>query len=926
MSSTPRLALCATAAALVTLVAGCGLNQDAGLARVKTAISTRDSATALIEIKSFLQKHPKSGEGRMLLAQHLAQSSNFTGAVTEFQRALENGMPPVQVLPAMARAMVKSGDLARVVSTYRQEKLPDPEAQASLSASVAMALANQGDMAGAAQVNDQALALAPKSAPARLMKARLDAAAGRIDEGQKQIDAVLAEQPGDVEAWVTKGDFMLNVPGRRQAAAEAFEQALKLAPTDVYTLSSAVPVYLALGQTDAARKAVEQLTKVAPNHFSTGRSEAALAYATGDHARAKEVYQSLLKAAPNHVQLLLLAGENEMRLGAVTQAEAMFAKASALVPANAVARRLLAQAQLQLGQVPKALVTLAPLVDATETSAEVLAIAAEARQRNGEPKLAEALYGRLAKLKPSDPRLQTIVATAGFGRLSDDAVFNELRQIASRDKGSTADMALINAHMQRGQVDAALKALDTLDAKLPPEPRRHVLRGQILSANQDWAGARRAFEAALAMDAKDMAALTALSALDARDNRADDAKQRFRSLLKSQPGNTKALLGLAELIERQPGDDAEVLKLRNSAVKAAPANPDVRIALVNHHLRRRDNEAALNAALAAVASMPDNLDLLELLGRCQAARQQSSQALSSFGKIAVLTPKSARGPVLSAALQFRDGDIEAANRGVERALRLEPTHPEALSLAVSVAMRKKQVDKALEVARSAQQLRPSDALGWMLEGEIEFERGQWTQAAAAYRRALDKPPVVAAARKLYVTLVRAGKGADAAAFAAQWQKSHPRDTDFLYYMGDVAQARGELAEASKLFEQTLALAPGHALALNNLAMLRLQARQPGALDLAQRAAKAAPFEPAVLDTLAQALATEDKLSDALSTQVRAVQLAPDVPELRLALAKLLLQSGEKAKAKVELDRLVGLGAGFRQQDEVAKLLKSLGRG
>jgi hypothetical protein len=48
--------------------------------------------------------------------------------------------------------------------------------------------------------------------------------------------------------------------------------------------------------------------------------------------------------------------------------------------------------------------------------------------------------------------------------------------------------------------------------------------------------------------------------------------------------------------------------------------------------------------------------------------------------------------------------------------------------------------------------------------------------------------------------------------------------------------------------------------------------------------------------------------------------------MRLALAKLLLQAGEKAKAKAELDRLAALGAGFKQQDEVARLLKSLGRG
>jgi Flp pilus assembly protein TadD len=144
-------------------------------------------------------------------------------------------------------------------------------------------------------------------------------------------------------------------------------------------------------------------------------------------------------------------------------------------------------------------------------------------------------------------------------------------------------------------------------------------------------------------------------------------------------------------------------------------------------------------------------------------------------------------------------------------------------------------------------------------------------------------------------------------------------------MGDVARARGHQAEATKLFEQTLTMSPGHALALNNLAMLRLQVQQPGALDLAQRAAKAAPFEPAVLDTLAQALGAENRLSEAVSMQSRAVQMAPEVPELRLVLARLLLQSGEKAKAKTELQKLRDLGQQLKEQDEIDRLLKSLSR-
>jgi predicted Zn-dependent protease len=55
-----------------------------------------------------------------------------------------------------------------------------------------------------------------------------------------------------------------------------------------------------------------------------------------------------------------------------------------------------------------------------------------------------------------------------------------------------------------------------------------------------------------------------------------------------------------------------------------------------------------------------------------------------------------------------------------------------------------------------------------------------------------------------------------------------------------------------------------------------------------------------------------------------VAAAPQAHALRLTLARILLQAGERAKAKAELERLTALGDGFAQQAEVHQLLQSLG--
>jgi len=121
----------------------------------------------------------------------------------------------------------------------------------------------------------------------------------------------------------------------------------------------------------------------------------------------------------------------------------------------------------------------------------------------------------------------------------------------------------------------------------------------------------------------------------------------------------------------------------------------------------------------------------------------------------------------------------------------------------------------------------------------------------------------------------------------------------------------------------LAVKPDHALSLNNVAWLLLQQKKPGALDHAERAVKAAPDQPALRDTLAQVLAAEGKLAQAVEMQKAAVALRPEDPGLRLNLAGFYTQANEKKLARAELERLAALGDRFNRQAEVEAALKAL---
>jgi Flp pilus assembly protein TadD len=135
---------------------------------------------------------------------------------------------------------------------------------------------------------------------------------------------------------------------------------------------------------------------------------------------------------------------------------------------------------------------------------------------------------------------------------------------------------------------------------------------------------------------------------------------------------------------------------------------------------------------------------------------------------------------------------------------------------------------------------------------------------------------------------------------------------------------GELGAAEAHLSHVVALNPDNLLGLNNLAWVLSTQGKPGGVALAERAiAIAPPGNATLLDTLAMALAVEKRVPEALATERKAVALDPKNNGLRLNLARIALQAGDKTLARTELERLQALGASFAMQSEVSKLAKDL---
>ena len=918
-----RLHLIGIAVGLV--LAGCGGDSpEKQLASAKDYLQKKDTKAAVIQIKNVLQQEPESGEARFLLGSTLLEQGDAAGAEVELRKALAAQHSKDEVVPELVRAMLMLGQAKKVVDEFSGTQLSKPAAQASLQASLSAAYAALGQGSAAHAALDAALAADKTYVPAQLLDARRKAGARDFEGALATIDAVVQADSGNSMAWALKGDVLQYGKGDADAALEAYRKAVAAAPDSLVALYALSAQLMRKGALDEAGRQVEQMKTLAPKHPMTQFLQATLALQKKEFKTARELSLQLVQLAPKDPRVLQLAGAAELAGGSAAQAEIYLSRALQAAPQLVMAKRLLVSSYLRTGQPAKALATLNSLDEKRDFDAGMYALAGEVHLQNGDAKKAEQAFAQALKLAPADARKRTALAVTHLAGGRVDASLDELQDIAGADTGVTADMALISAHLRRQEFAKALAAVDGLEKKQPDKPLAANLRGRIQLLQKDPAGARKSFERALSIDPAFFPAIASLATLDAADKRPEDAKKRFEALLARDPKNLQALVALAQLAAADPATRNDAPGWLRRAVDAAPLNPTPRLLLTDAYARLGDQKQALVTAQNAVSAIPDDAGLLIALGRVQQVSGDVNQAINTYVKAVAAQPLSPVPLVRLAEAQTAAKDYKAAEQSLRKALDIKPDFLDAQRGLIIISLNDKNYAEGLAVARQVQQQRPKDAVGQLMEGDIESARKHWAPATDAYRRALQMAPVTPVAVKLHSALQAAGGAKEAEQFSQTWLAKQPKDAAFLAYLGEAAIAGGEYGLAQKRLQAVLQLQPDHAVTLNNLAWVDLQLKQTDdALRAAERANALAPNQPAFMDTLAAVLSAKGEHGKAIDLQSKAVALQPDDPSLRMNLARIYVAAGDKAKAKTELESLAKLGAKFQAQSDVTAMLKAL---
>lgn len=909
-------------ALLAAFLGGCGGDDPAQLiASGKEFMAKNDNKAAVIQLKNALQANPELGEARFLLGKALLASGDIAGAEVELRKAYNLKYASDDVVPLLAQAMLASGQAKKLTDEFATTELGSGQAKASLKTTLSNAWAVQGKGEQASKELAAALAAQADYAPALLGKARQTAAGGDLPGALAIVDGVLAASPKDHDALLLAGS-LLAVKADLPGALDRYRQAVAAKPDSLMAHSAVVSTLFQLRKPEDAAQQIEAMKKIAPKHPQTLYLAGQSAYQRQDFKAARETAQELLKMAPDNPNALQLAGAAEFQLRSYLQAETHLSKVVQQHPNMALARRLLIATYLRSGQAAKALSTLEPVLGKIDNDPAMLALAGETFLMNGDANKSAEYYAKSSKLDPNNANKKVAVAIAHLAQGKAGAQ-TELEEIASTDSGTSADLALIASHLKAGQLDKALKAIDSLEKKQPDNPATHNLRARTLLGKKDVAGARASFTRALQLNPTFFPAAASLAALDLAEKKPEEARKRFDAVLAADPKHAQALLAVAELAATTGAKPDEVSKLIEKAVQTNPQDVPARLALIQHYLKNQDNKKALTAANDAAAAIPDRPEILDALGRTQQMSGDTNQALNTYGKLATLQPSSPLAHMRLAEIHLAGKNHNEALKNLRKALEIRPDLLDAQRGLILFAIEEKKMAEALAITRQIQQQRPKEAIGLVLEGDVHVTNKSWPEAIKAYRAGIKLQPSPELAIKLFSTLSASGNSAEAERWASTWIKDFPKDIAMRMHLGDMATMRKDYTSAAQIYRTALEVQPENPLVLNNLAWVSGQLKAPKAIEYAEKANRLAPNQPAIMDTLAMLLAEKGDTAQAVDLLRKAMQIAPQAALIQLNLAKVLIGSGQKDAARKELEALAKLGDKFPSQAEVARLQKEL---
>ncbi len=609
--------------------------------------------------------------------------------------------------------------------------------------------------------------------------------------------------------------------------------------------------------------------------------------------QVRQLAQTLLDRDPNSYDGLRIMGHLQAQAGETDKAIATLSKTNDLRPGQPDIVMPLVQMLTLANRFPEAEKLASSFLDATPSYAPLYDFLYLHYLGANQPAQAERILRQKADRNPNQPLALVQLAGHYFktGKTAEaEATVKPLLDNPSAVPG--AMLAVADYYAASGRYDEAKRALQRGEQAEPKSKADYRLRLAIV----------------LRAEGKEAEAVTVVD-----------------GLLKEDPENESLLAARASLA-RSTNDpnqiEASVTQFR-SLVEKSPNNAILRYNLGQSLLARGDIEGAMQEFRAASRSARNYLAPLGALAELSLRLQRYDDLKDSTSKILAVQPRNERARLLKAVALAGKDDLQTARFELNALLKEKPDYPEAqLELAMLNARERRFKEAELGFRKfykpGSQDLRVLTSLASLL-----VNQGKLREAEQLVDNEIKSNPNRTGLlwMKAYLQ-IQAGNYPGALNSLEQEARQSPKNPRVPALQGQLSADQGRLNEAITYYRKALQLAPEDPGNLNNVAFHLAEAGQnlDEALSLIQKARKIAPKDSNTLDTFGYIQLLKGDKDGAIATFSQLVRAEPENPIYRYHMGRALLEKGDRARAKVELEAALAAKPTPRDQARIRELL------
>ncbi len=465
----------------------------------------------------------------------------------------------------------------------------------------------------------------------------------RNDDAEKELRAIVAADPKNLQSNMDLIRFLYNVRGPGAAHDEliarinsggdifayqltlaefdfdqghvddSFKQLSTLANSTSLTQTQIATAKVMLAELNhrqkndsAAEKIVNDVITADPHNVDALKLRATIRLGQNQVDSAIADLRGALNEQPRSTELMLMLATAYERSGSIELADKQFADAMKASNFNPNVGLEYVAFLRRRGGSDRADDVLAELANRWPKDTRVLAALAQAKLAKQDWAGAQQAAEAIKRIGNSDVLADQILGAALRGEHKYDASIEALQNAVAAAPSATQPMvALVATMVQAKQTDRAIAFLQSVLKENPKSAEAYILLGNIQLANNSFDEAEKDFKAAVQAQPKSESAYQALATLYLRQKKPDAAADVIQNALRDQPDSQNLHLTLANIHEFN-GDYDKAISEYENLLKLQPGSLVVINNLASLLADRRTDKASLDRAKSLAASLRDS--------------------------------------------------------------------------------------------------------------------------------------------------------------------------------------------------------------------------------------------------------------------------------------------------------------------------------